>query len=595
MVSTSLSTLQTETLQAVPQGAVRPSMSESEKVRAVEHLFHVARDYRKPLVEQWTKNYLMVQNRTWTRYSHPYYLPKPEVPEIRPILSTVVGWMTDRRPELIYTPQADPHTDYHNFFADLAADLETVVQSIWHTHSFDAAVEAVLADAQLYGIGFFKTIWDAALTGGLGDPRLERVDPFAIYPDPSARASLTDANFIIHARRMSVLDIDRRWPGAARKLRTATETSGDVDEQPSRLDTDRGTAPRAYTSARPIGVGSASYGAPGHSRLHVHDDPGVVVYECWLREHRHEKDGDHITTVDEWRVVVSAGGRILMDERARDLWNSMSHPFVRFTMEEEGEFYPTSMTELLTPAQLSINRLLRSLEHNIDLTGDPILKADTRSGITRMSATNVPGRRIDNAPGSEVEWLQPPQMNSMVLPLIEFYVTEMERISGLYAMARGNIPSGRNSENVLDQIQEASFVRIRRGLRNLERALAQIGEQIAHLVVEFYDVPRIVQVVGPNHQKAALALKARHFQVPTEKGAVPMKFQIRAAAGSEEGLSRVARAQEADVLRAMGSIPIDEHLRMHGIRNAQEVAQKAMQEQAAGQPPPGARQRTRTQ
>ena len=74
-----------------------------------------------------------------------------------------------------------------------------------------------------------------------------------------------------------------------------------------------------------------------------------------------------------------------------------------------------------------------------------------------------------------------------------------------------------------------------------------------------------------------------------------MKFQIRAAAGSEEGLSRVARAQEADVLRAMGSIPIDEHLRMHGIRNAQEVAQKAMQEQAAGQPPPGARQRTRTQ
>ena len=43
--------------------------------------------------------------------------------------------------------------------------------------------------------------------------------------------------------------------------------------------------------------------------------------------------------VDQWRVVVWAGSRILLDELAGNLFHTNRHPYVRYVDVETGEFW----------------------------------------------------------------------------------------------------------------------------------------------------------------------------------------------------------------------------------------------------------------
>jgi hypothetical protein len=505
-----------------------------------------------------------------------------------PIIASVVGWMTDQRPEWFVMPAAELHSEEYGWVSTLAQDLETVLQANHHVYSWGKELEAACWDTHVYGISFLKACWDDTLEDGMGNATLHRVDPFTLYPDPQATC-LDDCNYVIEARKMSLQEVDRRWPGSLRKLRSG-DLGDELDFSPTQLS-DSGRTPKANPGAISPST-SSSYGLPGQGRISVQDHEGVVVLECWLREHEHEGDRTH----DGWRCVVVAGSHVLMDEAASDLWEHGRHPYVRFVPHETGEFYGVSMVEMLSPAQLAINRLLAALQHNIELTGNPPFLEDTRSGLQRTKVVNKPGQRLSISASARAEWLKPPPLNQMMFQLIPFYIAEMERISGLSAMTRGNIPSGRNSEGTLDTLQEASFVRIRMALRNLERAMREAGALLASLITENYTTPRFVQVIGPSGERAALALKSRHFYSPTKRGGSPYKFNLLVNAGSDLPTSRLARAQEADVLFAMGAIDEQAVLEAHNWPNRGEVWRRVMELKAQGWTPPGARQRTqRTQ
>lgn len=83
------------------------SMSDEETVRFVRELFYRARSYRRPIIATWNRNYRLLRNRTWLA-DRAAWLPSPEVPEIRPIISQLSGWMTDQRPTYTAVPAASP-------------------------------------------------------------------------------------------------------------------------------------------------------------------------------------------------------------------------------------------------------------------------------------------------------------------------------------------------------------------------------------------------------------------------------------------------------------------------------------------------------
>lgn len=580
-------------------GPGSPSMEELHLSGQVRQLFLQARAARRDRVARWNRSYRILRNRTWSG-PRDAWLPTPEVPEIYPIIAAIVGWQTDQRPAWDVSPWAVANTPTYSFYQQLANDLQVCMESTWELNDGEPEIEQAVWDGHIYGTGVLKSCWDSSLEGGLGNAICRRIDPYTFYPDPQA-TSLRDCNYLIEARTMSLQEIDRRWPGSADKL--ASGWVEDVDVAPTDSDSQTG-----FPKANPGAISpntNPTYGRPGQSRIHGADainDPGVTVFEAWIREHSVVSFGpddpdlgyygnEHVE--DSWRVIVIAGNRVLMDESAKDLWGHGQHPYDLYIPHRTGDIWGMSMVEMLTPSQLSINRLLAALQLNVELSGNPVWVEETRAGLSRTKITNKPGTRLQKSPNSQAGWEDPPQISPYMFQLIQWYVSEMERISGLSAISRGMTPTGRNAQGVIDQIQEASFVRIRMAMRNMEWTLRGVGNKLASLITENYNAPRIVNVAGQQSEAQARALKGNHFYLPSPNGRLPMKFNLNVQAGSQRATSRQARIGEADTLYAMGAIDDPALLEAHNFPNWQEVAKRVMEMKATGaMQPPGARQRS---
>lgn len=524
-------------------------------------------------------------------------MPNPQIPEIFPIVAAMVGWATDQRVKTQISPATMPFGPDSGFFYQLAIDLETVMETTWHVNTEERELERVLWDAFVYGTGFLKTNWDTTLLQGQGDAIIRRIDPFTVYPDPDAKSD-EDWDYVIEAKTMSLQELDRRFPGAADKFGSGGYTD-DVDEAPTQLDTRNTSMPRANPAA--IGGGVGRYGMPGAAQIHAVEQQGITVLECWMRDHtyyetkRVDTDGNSITdrrVNDEWRVVVIAGNHVLMDERADELWEHAGHPYDRFVPHDMGEFWGFSLVEMLSPTQESINRVLSAMQQNVELTGNPVFLEETRAGLSRTQITNKPGQRLRVNNESGAKWLPPPSWHQGMPELLRYYLQRMEAISGLSAITKGGAPQGRNAQGVVDAMQEASFVRVRMILRNLEWAVRSAFTKKASLITEFYTAPRYMAVVGSTGQRTSMALSGRHFYTPSEKGGTPMKFQLLVNAGSASHTSRKVREDQAVMLFTMGAI--DEYALLEALEfpNWVQVGQRTQQLKAAGlMQPPGARQR----
>lgn len=552
----------------IQEEATTPELS--NKVGAILDMFQRARDARRARLSTWRRSYNIVMNRAWAP-DRAAWMPSPQVAEMHPILAALVGWQIDTQPTFDVVPQADPNSPFYDLMADLAGDLRLCLRSAWVNEDFDRELQAMLWDAWVYGAGITKAVWDPRASGGLGNVKLVRVDPFSFYPDPKA-SCISEADYLIEYHDLSQDELESRFPGASRDLR---DTGTPADKSPV-LNDEIGES--LSENLGNLGVGTSTWAERSY-RDAPKPDVRYHLLECWYRTSSSERG----KSFDQWRCVVLCGNTVLMDEPAENLWAHRQHPYERYVPIELGEFWPVSMAELLAPCQRSINRLLAAVEHNIWLAGNPVFVEDQRAGTQRQRVTNRPGTRITKAAGSEVRWMDPPQIHpQMAIELISFYVHEMERISGLSAIVRGATPTGRNAQSVIDSVQEAAFVRIRTSLHNLEIHLRNQGEKLASNVCEFYDTPRIVSLIGPSGEQTSKMLRTEHFYVPDPSGKMtPLKFQLLVQAGSNVATSKAQRVAQAESLFAVGAIDAEALLSTIDFPNWQNVVARVRETQAA--------------
>lgn len=573
-----------------------PTEDELSAFGDVMRLFQQARAHRRPLVAGWYESYRMLYNEFWPG-ARAGWKPSPSLPEILPVVDALVSWETDQSPRYTVAPRALPHSDYARFFSNLAQNLETVLDASYQLNAEELQWAMANWDKYVFGTGITKTTWDMTLAGGLGDSTTRRVSPFAFYPDPQA-SCLDDANYFVEVRRMSVQELDRRYPGTA-KLFAQGGYDHDVDKQPTQLDSGGNLQPPRANPGAISPVTVPNYGNPGTARYSAVDLPGVTVIECWLREHESYQATDINTreqiprVYDRWRLVVVAGNRVILDTPADNLWSHGGHPYDRVVLRDVGEFWGRSLVTSLASAQKMVNRLLAAMQQNIELTGNPVFK--DVAAQQRTPVTNRPGQRVPvSQQGAQSEWLKPPTLPTDFSSLVQYYLTRMEAISGLTAIARGSTPSGRPSEGVVDSVQESGFVRIRSSLRYLEAAMRSAGLKKASLIAENYTTDRIVAIAGPGGQRTSLALKARHFQLPTSQGAVPLQYQLLVDVGSRQHTSRVMRENQSIQLYTLGAIDEQALLEDVSYPNSDEVAQRVEQKRAQGVAnDPGKRERSR--
>lgn len=566
-------------------------------MRMVRDLFLRARDARRPMIAEWKTLYRVLNNRAWKPGGESWE-PRSDVPQIWPVIASRVAWMTDQRPTLQVMAGGEMFSPHNDFYDQISRDMNALLESNFITHSQDAEISKMLWDGDTYGIGWLKTVWDATKADGLGDADFRRCDPFTIYPDPFARSG-KDMNHIIEAKTMTLSSLDRAWPGAAKRLGHEGWVE-DADEAPHKLDeSTNSSAPRAMIAPPSAGGSHATQrtGRQGVADQQNRDEPVVTVLEAWIRDHKVSKtdDADVMRVNEVWRVYIVCGNRLLFSGTADEVSGHNEHPFHRYVPEDTGEMYGPSLVGMMKSPQESINRIVSSIERNTILVGNPILAESPRSQSQNQRMSNRPGSRIKASP-SEVGWLQPPQMQpQMSVALLTYFESKIESISGMSAMVRGFSPSGRNSQGVLDSVQDAAFVRVRNNLRGLERCLRGVTSQMSANIAEFYTEARMTAIIGQDGQQTRRALAARHFYTrDDEANRVPLRFTILADAGSQLPTSKQARSAEADTLFALGAIDVYELLKAKQWPSYSVVAKRVMEMQASGAlQAPGQRQAAR--
>ena len=431
---------------------------------------------------------------------------------------------------------------------------------------------------------------------------MRRVDAWGFYPDPNA-TSVDDMQYCFEVRKMTMDEMERRWPTAnLRDIRDAAYYGDRSSDESTRPANSMGSS---YPMAMPGNLpnnNSTVWGLPGQARQNATENvltEGINVYECWIKENWEEEreqtdwsagdTGPERVVYDSWRCVVFSGNVVLFDEYAEDLWENNRHPYSRYVDEEMGEFWTTPIVSHLAPCQIAINRILSSIQGNIEMTGNPIFMDVKNSGLERTQIVNRPGLRLSmnsqtaNAQGSQPHWMEPPKLASDVWQGIQFWKQCMENISGLSGVSKGQQPAGRQAQQTVQSTQEAGFVRIRSSLRNLERTLTEQYNLLAHLAIQNYDVPRVMAIVGEDGANSALRFAARHFYTPSPDGAQPMKFSLQVNAGSGNPTSRQARIAEADALLAMDAIDRQAVLMTHNFPHWQDIEQRMEAKEKAQQ------------
>jgi hypothetical protein len=543
------------------------------------------------MVRQWEKNYAMLRNRYWPT-GRPGWLPSPQTPEIWPIVRSRVAYKTDRRFRHTIAPASPSFTDLSRVLADMGNDLGAVMDAGFHANGEERELSIMLADVDIYGIGFIKTFWDPTAADGMGDAVMRRCDPHTIYPDPQARSD-KDMTHILEVRQIPLSELDRMIPGSAKKIRDGMWEQ--FDDPLDQLGQPYARLPRANPGALSPAT-TPRYGLPGQSQLHVSEDFGVTLIEAWLRDHKHTTDANgNVKTRDVWRVVMIANNRVIFDEPASALWMHGTHPYSRHVPFDVGEFWGFSMVQMLTSTQESINRLLAAMQQNIELVGNPVWQ--DAEGQERQQITNRPGVRLTSkqlGPGQQAGWVNPPPWHPGMFDLLIYHLQRLEAVAGMSAAMRGRSDKGRPSGMVVETLQESAFAVIRDELRALQWAMTDAGYRKASLICENYTEDRLVAAVGEDGRPNMIELKARHFQLARGKDRIPMRYQLLVDAGANQPTARAAREDQIITLFGLGLIDEEAALEALQFQNWPDVAARVIQKKATGaMQPPGARQRSR--
>src|SRR5215471_13921787 len=96
-LTTSSDSLLQSTRSALAPGS--NSLSDDDRISALNTLFNIARDNKRSLYQNWSRNYKIIKNRLQGS-NLASWLPQPRDSEVYPVISSLVAWLTDQDPDI---------------------------------------------------------------------------------------------------------------------------------------------------------------------------------------------------------------------------------------------------------------------------------------------------------------------------------------------------------------------------------------------------------------------------------------------------------------------------------------------------------------
>lgn len=299
-------------------------------------------------------------------------------------------------------------------------------------------------------------------TSADGDVTPIPVSPFNLFPDPLA-TSVEDAEYLIYANYIHVNVLKEKYPSKAKWI-----YGSDVNY--SELVNDRNE--------------NASL------------NNQVLVLEMWCRDYTTFDDketGEKKRKYPKGRVITVAPELDLVLEDKQNPYNTGRFPFFLFKdIDVPFQFWGEGEVKWLMSPQREINDLYNQVIDNAKHTANMQWIIDKNAGIPKGELTNRPGLIIRKNPGSEVRRDGPPAMPMYVSEMIERLKNDVEVVSGIHDVTRGQTPSGIQSASAIMALQEAAQTRIRLKVTLHENALGELGTEWLERIKQFWKFNRLV-------------------------------------------------------------------------------------------------------
>lgn len=249
------------------------------------------------------------------------------------------------------------------------------------------------------------------------------------------------------------------------------------------------------------------------------------------------------------RLVVIVDGDVLATDEPNPL-GYIPLADVSANSDPGGGQYGPSDVDLIADVYEQLVRLICLVYDTANLTGNAIWRVWEGTSLTNDDFTNAPGgilrEEINSLKYSKREPGQ--ELPSYILPYIKLLLDQIQDLSGLSDIVTGKMPPRMQvSTETITMQQEASGVRFRDALANLQRAMRTLGAHFQEFVARFYTTPVIVQIKNDQGILEPVSFVGAHLSE---------NFSVEAKAGSRQPSGPSARLQTVLSLAGSG-VPVD--------------------------------------
>lgn len=348
-----------------------------------------------------------------------------------------------------------------------------------------------------------------------GRVEVELCHPEQVLVDPQAR-TWRDVTWIIHTRRRDLAWLRARHTWGQWLTNERDDEYGTLEAQMNNL-TASGSLTAGLAPATPT--------------------EGARVNELWLKPGctfagRTWPRGARITQCQGFCDVdaidyLNAPGA----EPDRD-W----HPFVMARFLEAGRFWPVGAPSNLAPLQREINRVTSNIIEHQRLMSRPKYLIPNSCSVSKNALTSEPGEKVyfNHLGGGKPEVMAMPDLPAFVPQLIEYMLQMVDFVSNQHGPSRGQTPTNVRSGIGISLLQEQDATDLGPLTQNWESFEQQLGRQILMRVSQYWNIERIVSVVGKDKQIESFAFKGAD---------IGRNVDIRIQSGS--GLPKSKAAQQA--------------------------------------------------
>ncbi len=302
-----------------------------------------------------------------------------------------------------------------------------------------------------------------------GDVTPIAVSPFNLYPDPLATC-VEDCEYLIYANYIHVNKLKQKYPEKADFLHGS-------DIQYSELVNERDD--NAQVSNQ------------------------VLVLEVWCRDYttidveETDENGQKVkkkkSKYPRGRVIISAPELGIILEDKENPYKSGRFPFFLFKdIDIPFQFWGEGEVKWLMSPQKQINDLYNQVIDNAKTTANAQWVIDKNAGIPKGQLTNRPGLIIRKNPGTDIHRESPPSIPMYVQQMIDTLKVDMEVISGIHDVTRGETPTGIQSAAAIQALQEAAQTRVRLKVTLHENSLGLLGTEWIERIRQFWKFNRVI-------------------------------------------------------------------------------------------------------